>query len=309
MLDFAAWTEGLGFTGAWLPEHHGAEDAYLPSPLTVLAALAVRTKKLRIGTSIALGALYHPTRFAEDCAVIDILSNGRLEMAVAVGYRRKETDAFGVEFTTRGRQLDEFLEIVTRLWAGESVTYQGKIFNVKNALIMPRPVNGHIPLYLGGWTPKALQRAAKYANGYFGNVETYGIYRDALVAAGKDPDKMNFLVQGVFSLVAEDPEKAWAELGPYYLHVNNTYSVWLNEENQSSLLQIDTMPSRMTMEEFKTKGILQIWTPSEAIETFKKMREQSPMEHYMFSVPPGIPLAKFAPYAEVIANKVMPAFR
>ena len=101
-LEFVAWTESIGFEGAWVPEHHGADDGYLPSPLIALAAIAARTKTIKIGSAVALTPLYHPVRFAEDCALIDILSNGRLEMAVAIGYRRLETDAYGVElFITR----------------------------------------------------------------------------------------------------------------------------------------------------------------------------------------------------------------
>ena len=107
------WSESVGFEGAWVPEHHAAEDGYRPSPLVMLAAIATRTKRIKLGAAIALAPLYHPVRFAEDCAVLDILSNGRLEMAVAVGYRRSEAEAYGVDFSTRGRRTDEFLEIVS----------------------------------------------------------------------------------------------------------------------------------------------------------------------------------------------------
>ena len=160
-LDFISWTESVGFSGAWVPEHHGAEDGYMPSPLVVLGAIAARTRTLKLGSAIALAPLYHPVRFAEDCAVLDILSNGRLEMAVAVGYRRSEAQAFGVDFSARGRRTDEFLEIVRRLWAGESVSFEGQHFVLKNAAITPTPLRDHIPLYIGGFTDKAIERTAK----------------------------------------------------------------------------------------------------------------------------------------------------
>ena len=104
-LEVIAWSESAGFKGAWLPEHHGAEDGYMPSPMVALAAIAARTKTINIGSAVALAPLYHPVRFAEECAVLDILCNGRLEMAVAIGYRRRETDGFGVDFTKRGARL------------------------------------------------------------------------------------------------------------------------------------------------------------------------------------------------------------
>ncbi|HTZ78027.1 MAG TPA: LLM class flavin-dependent oxidoreductase, partial [Stellaceae bacterium] len=144
-LEFIRWSESVGFEGAWVPEHHGAQDGYVPAPLLVLAAIAARTSTIRLGSAIALAPLYHPVRFAEECAILDILSNGRLEMAVAIGYRRREGEAYGVDFSTRGRRTDEFLEIVRRLWAGESFSFEGKHFRLQNASIAPTPPRGQIP--------------------------------------------------------------------------------------------------------------------------------------------------------------------
>src|ERR1700722_16177512 len=186
-LDFITWTESLGFDGAWVPEHHGADDGYAPSPLVALASIAARTKTIKLGSAVALAPLYHPVRFAEECAVLDILSNGRLEMAVAVGYRRREAEAYGVDFSSRGRRTDEFLEIVRRLWAGETFSYEGRHFTLKNASIVPTPSRGRIPLFLGGFTEKALERTAKFGDGYFGNLDVCDLYLEKLRACGKDP--------------------------------------------------------------------------------------------------------------------------
>ncbi len=89
-LDVVAWSETAGFGGAWVPEHHGADDGYMPVPNLALAAMAARTTIIRIGAAVAIAPLYHPVRFAEECAILDILSNGRLETALAIGYRRRE---------------------------------------------------------------------------------------------------------------------------------------------------------------------------------------------------------------------------
>jgi len=94
ILEFISWTESLGFEEAWVPEHHGADDAYMPSPLVTLAAIAARTNTIKLGSAVALAPLYHPVRFAEDCAVLDILSNGRLEIGVAIGHLRREAEAY-----------------------------------------------------------------------------------------------------------------------------------------------------------------------------------------------------------------------
>lgn len=308
-LDFIAWTESVGFSGAWVPEHHGAEDGYMPSPLVMLGAIAARSRTLKLGSAIALAPLYHPVRFAEDCAVLDILSNGRLEMAVAVGYRRSEAQAFGVDFSARGRRTDEFLEIVRRLWAGESVSFEGRHFVLKNAAITPTPPRGHIPLYIGGFTDKALERTAQYGDGYFGNIEICDLYFDKLRALGRDPASARIRIQGLFVLVARDPEQAMDELAPYFHHVNDSYGRWLQENRADTGFGEGAVLKPMTLEEFKASGILRILTPEQAIEMFREMLAKAPVEHFMMMVPPGIPRAKFLKYAEVFARDVIPAFR
>lgn len=308
-LELISWSESIGFEGAWVPEHHGAEDGYMPSPLVALAAIAARTKTLKLGSAIALAPLYHPVRFAEDCAVLDALSNGRLEIAVAVGYRRREAEAYGVDFSSRGRRTDEFLEIVRRLWAGETFSYEGKHFTLKHASIVPTPSGGRIPLYLGGFTDKALERTAKYGDGYFGNEDVYELYLEKLRACGKDVASARIRIQGLFVLVAHDPEKAMHELAPYFHYVNNAYGQWLNEDRDSTGVADKARLKPMTLEAFKASGILRILTPGEAIETFRKMLAKTPVEHFMMMKPPGLPFAKFAEYAQVFATEVMPAFR
>jgi alkanesulfonate monooxygenase SsuD/methylene tetrahydromethanopterin reductase-like flavin-dependent oxidoreductase (luciferase family) len=309
ILEFISWTESVGFEGAWIPEHHAAADGYMPSPLVALAAVAARTRTIKLGSAIALAPLYHPVRFAEECSILDILSNGRLEMALAIGYRRREADGYGVDFSARGRRTDEFLEIVRRLWAGETFSYDGKHFVLKNASIVPTPVSKRIPLYIGGFTDKALERTAKFGDGYFGNEDVCDLYAEKLRACGKDPAAGRVRIQGLFTVVAHDPEKALHELAPYYHHVNNSYGEWLNEDRASTGFGDTTLLKPMTLEEFKRSGLLRILTPAQAIEVFNKMRSKAPVEHFMMMLPPGLPPGKFTEYAEVFAKEVIPAFR
>ena len=306
-LDFIAWSETVGFEGAWVPEHHGADDGYMPSPAVALAAIAARTTTLRLGSAISLAPLYHPVRFAEECAVLDILSGGRVEMAAAIGYRRRETDAFGVDFTKRGRRFDEFLEIVRRLWAGETVNFEGQHYTVKNAAIMPPPPRGRIPLYIGGFADKAMERVAKYGDGYFGNEEVCDVYVEKLRAQGKDPSEARIRIQGLFLAVARDPEAALHELAPFYHYVNNTYGAWLNEDKAIGLDNPALKP--MSLEDFKASGILKILTPGQAIDYFKAMQSRIPVEHFMMMAPAGLPFARLTEYAELFAREVIPAFR
>jgi alkanesulfonate monooxygenase SsuD/methylene tetrahydromethanopterin reductase-like flavin-dependent oxidoreductase (luciferase family) len=307
-LEFITWSESVGFTGAWVPEHHGAEDGYVPSPLVVLAAIAARTQTIKLGSAIALAPLYHPVRFAEECAVLDIIANGRLEMALAVGYRRREAQAYGVDFSTRGQRTDEFLDIVTRLWAGETVSFEGRHFSIKNASIVPAPPRGRIPLYIGAFADKALERTAKYGDGYFGNMEFVERYLDKVRAVGKDPTSARIRIQGLFVVVAQDPAQAMEELAPYFHHANNAYGQWLNEDRAATGFGDAALLKPMTLEAFKASRILTILTPGQAIEMFNNMLAKAPVEHFMMMLPPGMPPARFKAYAEVFAKEVIPAF-
>src|ERR1019366_5905919 len=155
---------------------HLADDGDMPSPLIALAAIAARTKRMKLGSGIALAPLYNPMRFAEDCAVLDIISGGRLEVGLAIGYRRRETAAFGVDFTKRGRMFDEWLQITTRLWAGETVDFAGQYYTLTGAKLMPPAPRGRIPLYIGSFTDKAMERVARYGDGFIGSGDLCNMY-------------------------------------------------------------------------------------------------------------------------------------
>ncbi|MDE8650162.1 LLM class flavin-dependent oxidoreductase [Novosphingobium album (ex Liu et al. 2023)] len=306
-LDVIAETERLGFTGAWVPEHHLADDGYMPSPMLALAAIAARTRTIRIGSAVGLGPLYDPLRFAEDCAVLDILSNGRVEMGLAIGYRRREYAAMGLDFGKRGARFDEFLSIVRRLWDGETVDFEGAHFRLQGARVEPRSPRGQIPLFIGGFAPKALQRVAKYGDGYFGNEEVCETYLDALVAQGKDPSHARIWLQNLMLVVARDKQAAIDELAPYFHQVSNAYGAWMNEDNAIGLANAALKP--MDLDAFKRSHIMHVMTPDEAIDHFRAQRGRVPVEHVMLMRPPGLPADRFLDYAGLFASEVIPAFR
>ncbi|KHK90643.1 LLM class flavin-dependent oxidoreductase [Novosphingobium malaysiense] len=307
VLDAVVETEALGFDGAWVPEHHLASDGYMPSPMVALSAIAARTSRMRLGSGIALGPLYEPVRFAEDCAVLDILSGGRLAMGMAIGYRAREYAAHGLDFKKRGARFDEFLHVVRRLWDGETVDFEGKFFNVRGAQVSPLSSRGQIPLYIGGFAPKAMERVAKYGDGYFGNADIWPLYREKLEGQGKDPAQAKIWIQGLMMVVAHDKQAALDELAPYYLHVNNSYGAWMNEDKAFGIEDAGMKP--MDLDAFKASGIMQVFTPDEAIAYFNRLLEKAPVEHFTMMMPPGLPAERFLEYAGIFARDVIPAFR
>src|SRR5207245_2858906 len=128
-----------------------------------------RTTTMRIGTAVLLLPLHHPVRVAEDAATVDVISNGRFQLGVGVGYKVEEFDSFAIAKTERGRRTNEGLEIIRRLWAGETLTFTGRYYEVHQARLAPEPVQQpRPPLWVGGFTPAAIRRAATYGDGFLG---------------------------------------------------------------------------------------------------------------------------------------------
>jgi alkanesulfonate monooxygenase SsuD/methylene tetrahydromethanopterin reductase-like flavin-dependent oxidoreductase (luciferase family) len=304
-LDFAVWLESLGFDYVWLPEHHGIEeDGYPPSPFVIATALAARTKTLRIGTTVALAPFYHPVRLAEDCAVLDIISNGRLEPAFGLGYLEAETDAYGIGFKSRNRQTDEFLQIVRKLWDGEEVSWKSEFFDLKKAKIFPRPIQeGNIPLLVGATAAPGFRRAALYGDGYSGPIQNWPAYVEEVRAAGRDISKMRYNLCSAYDMwtyVAEDPDKAFYEIAPYADYNLNTYARW--QEGK------DWGVKKMDVEELRRTGMVKVMTPDEAIPHLEQLFAQAPVDSFFMKMPTGMPFEKFAPYVELFARKVLPTF-
>jgi alkanesulfonate monooxygenase SsuD/methylene tetrahydromethanopterin reductase-like flavin-dependent oxidoreductase (luciferase family) len=217
-LDFIAATEEMGFSSVWLAEHHGIEDGYNPSPFMFGAAVAARTKKVKISSGVSLAPFYHPVRLAEDLAVLDNISNGRVEYAPGLGYLQWEAEAYGLDFKNRGKITDELLKIVRRLWEGEAVTYAGEFFSVKNARCSPLPVQRpNIPIFVGGSARPGLRRAARLGDGYIGTPLFWNQYLEEIRASGKDESKARFVCMdgaNMWIVVSEDPEKTLEEVAP-----------------------------------------------------------------------------------------------
>lgn len=158
-LDQAAYGETLGFESVWpVEQHFNAEFSMLPSPLLWLAALAERTRAIRLGIGIILLPLSHPVRVAEEIATLDTLSNGRVEFGIGRGVFPTHFAGFGIPQSESRERLLEGLELILRAWTQERLSYDGRFFKVHDLSVVPRPVQQpHPPVHVAANTPETYE--------------------------------------------------------------------------------------------------------------------------------------------------------
>jgi alkanesulfonate monooxygenase SsuD/methylene tetrahydromethanopterin reductase-like flavin-dependent oxidoreductase (luciferase family) len=197
-LERVAAAEERGLPAVWVTEHHGFADGYLPQPLTFCAALAARTRSLRIGTGIVIAPLMGAMALAEQAAVVDILSGGRLELGLGAGYREDEFHAFGADRTQRYESLERVAGALPQLWASGAAT--------------PPPVQSPLPLWIGGRGPRGARIAGRLGAGFLWiDRDLWPAYRDARAGAGHDPAGAR--VGGLVNVfLADDPEAVRAQV-------------------------------------------------------------------------------------------------
>jgi len=162
--DLFVAAEQLGFSGAWLAEHHFSDYGTIGGPAVFLASVAARTKRLRVGAAISVLPFHDPLRVAEDYAALDVISEGRLDFGVGRGYQPKEFAGFNIDMAeARGRFL-EGLEIVQTAWRGEPFSYRGRYRDIRDVVIKPLPVQKPIPTFVASVSPETFELAR--AQGY-----------------------------------------------------------------------------------------------------------------------------------------------
>jgi len=238
MPELAVAAEAAGFDAVWVSEHHGADDGYLPAVLPALAAIAAVTSRVRLGMAVALAPLQPALRFAEDCAVVDQLSGGRLTVALAAGWRRREFAWFGVPFDERVARTLDLVEICRAAWTGERFSHAGRVVSVQSAIVTPTPV-ASIPIWLGGTADAAVARAARHGDGFFAspraNLDIFrgrvAVFDAAAAEVGRDPARLPIAthLDGWVSADGRIPARVLDGMR----HVVDTYATWHAEDDGS----------------------------------------------------------------------------
>ncbi|UGQ10810.1 LLM class flavin-dependent oxidoreductase [Yinghuangia sp. ASG 101] len=219
-LDMVEWADRVGFASVTLSEHHGSEDGYLPSPLLLASAVAARSRRLNITIAAIPAPLHDPVRLAEDLAVADVLSGGRLSVILANGYMAHEFDMFGVSMKDRAKLTTETVHTLRAAWTGEPFEFRGRTIRVTPT---PSRPDGP-PIILGGAVEAVARRAARIADGFAPNWPgVWEFYRDERVKLGHPDPGPYSSGDGSFLHVSKDPDRDWERIRPHAMHESVEY--------------------------------------------------------------------------------------
>ena len=302
--------EASGFDSVWVGEHHNSPTLY-PTPLIGLAAIAARTRRLRLGTAVLLLPLYHPVAVAEEGAMVDMISGGRLILGVGAGYAPHEFAAFGLPVKERGSRLEEGVTLLHRLWTEEKVSHQGHHYTVSEVTVGPRPIQRpRPPIWFAAWAEPAIRRAARLGDAWLGGPSArleelaacVRLFREARQAAGRDPRGGEVaLVRFVF--VADSPERARAVAGPSIIDFfERTYFRWPHPV-------VRRPPGALAIEGLAEDRII-LGDPASCIRQIRRFQETLGLTHLVCRISaPGIPREAALASLQLFVREVLPAFR
>jgi alkanesulfonate monooxygenase SsuD/methylene tetrahydromethanopterin reductase-like flavin-dependent oxidoreductase (luciferase family) len=300
-LEMCEEAERLGAHSIWLTEHHLFEDGYMSQPLTFAAAVAARTRRVRIGTGIVMAPLHPAISIAEQATVVDLISGGRLELGLGSGYRAPEFELYGADLTKRfGTTLSRAREI-RQLWADPRVT--------------PLRAQDHIPIWLGFAGPKNVRRAGELGEGLLAlDPRLYAPYQEGLIAGGHSPTiaRMGGMVN---AWITDDPDEDWPKIARYAHY-------WIESYRRAAVEGTsDPAPPPVDMDQLRTADITRGWdmfgdchipitTPEDAARQLRDYLAGLPVEQiYFWASYAGMPEAMVARNVQMICTRLAPLLR
>jgi alkanesulfonate monooxygenase SsuD/methylene tetrahydromethanopterin reductase-like flavin-dependent oxidoreductase (luciferase family) len=287
-LEVAEEAERLGLRSVWLSEHHLFEDGYLPQPLVFAAAVAARTRSVRIGTAVLLAPLRPAMDIAEQAAVVDRISGGRLELGLGAGYRVPEYEAFGVDPGERFALLEARARDVRSLW--------------DEGVVTPTPHQRRVPIWIGAHGPRGARLAGRAGAGLLSlNPDLWAPYLDARAAAGLDVAAVR--ASGPLSWVlSDDPERTAAEVRPFAEHQWETYDAYAREGAAGRPL------TRLFAG--RAPGApppVQVLSVEDAAARLRTLRAAMPIDHvFVWERVAGLPDAIAHRHVELLASELAP---
>jgi alkanesulfonate monooxygenase SsuD/methylene tetrahydromethanopterin reductase-like flavin-dependent oxidoreductase (luciferase family) len=293
----------LPIDGVYVTEHHFYDDGYLPSPMTMTAAIAARTSRVTVGTNLIQLPLHHPVRLAEDALVVDAISNGRLRLGLGLGYYHQEFGGLGVRLSERASRAEEAVQILRHAFSGQRFSYDGNTYQLPEIDVTPRPIRPNGPeIWMGGFAPKAIERAARLADGFLAfDLNNAQQYLDACKRIGK-PREEQRLNCTYWAIIADDPEKAFALAGPHWLHLLNQYIVRdAYVGRQPPLTEPYDNPADALAD-----GLVMLADATSALAEFNRVIALGAIDINLVTLMPGEPIAQVSDRLQYLADKVIP---
>jgi alkanesulfonate monooxygenase SsuD/methylene tetrahydromethanopterin reductase-like flavin-dependent oxidoreductase (luciferase family) len=316
-LDFLIYGEELGFDSVWVGEEHFYSFGICPSPQVFLTALARETSRIRLGTAISAMPFENPLRKAEDFAMLDILSNGRLNFGTGRGAYPKHFAGFQVHPLESRERYEEALEIVERAWTQERFSYQGKFWQIPELSVSPKPLQKpHPPIYRGAASPEGFMAAGAKGHGILAvpwltlDIQNgFASYRAALQVHRHSAVPSVFVY---FLFIDEDYNRAMAEareaIGRYVEIVTSAFPLAFVEQLPPTN-PIRTLRDRLRsmLDHSEERAI--VGTPRDCRRRIAEVREELGIEHMAFYFQAGArDMTRARQCAEVFAKEVMPEF-
>lgn len=307
MMAEAALAEEVGFEACMLAEHHQSPEGHYPRALTLAAAIGARTSRIKVGTSVLLAPLYHPVHLAEECAMVDLVTKGRLILGVGIGYAERDFAPFGVSRKERASRLEELVTFLRRAWTEESVSFAGRHHRFDDVSVVPKPLQRpHPPIWIGGDVRAGLERAGRLGDGWIGvnyqgpeaMAERARVYRASAVRHGR-PATVAIRRDG---WVAEDRAAAMRDYGPAvasfqrFLREFDSGDAWFKVVRD------------MDVDDELTGDRLLIGTPDDCIATARKYIETAGVDWFVmrFRHPEGPSHEKVMRAIELFGREVIP---
>lgn len=295
-MDMVEWADERGFMGIVISEHHGVDDGYISSPLTLAGGMLGRTRRLMCTISALLVPYHDPLRLAEDIACVDLVSGGnRLVVIAGLGYREAEFEMFAKDRSRRGKLLDEAVDTMLKAWTGEPFEYQGRMVRVT-----PRPATRpHPTMMIGGSAEISARRAARFHLPYMPPIadkHLANVYYDEAKKLGFETPFVMMPSGPGAVIVADDPERVWDQIGPHALYDAQTYASWQYADQRSSW-HVDAED----IAGVRSSGQYQVVTPDDCA---KLARDNAAvvLHPLMGGIDPGIGWQSL----QLVVDKVMP---
>ncbi|HEY3723573.1 MAG TPA: LLM class flavin-dependent oxidoreductase [Acidimicrobiia bacterium] len=295
------WADQQGWDFAVVSEHHGLDDGWIPAPLTIAGVIAGRTERIPLLISAVVVPLHDPVRLAEQLAVLDHATGGRIWTVAGAGYRPEEFEMAGADLRRRGKLLEEYVGVMLQAWTGEPFEWQGRTIQVT-----PKPFSQpHPTILVGGGVEAAARRAARLRLPMMPMNEDPRLaewYADEAAKTGFEGGFVMAPSGPTFVHVSHDPERAWAEIAPYVLYEAQTYASFQTGGQHST-----PMVDAETVEDLKASPQYLVGTPDQIVEAAAHV---SPMGALTFNplaggLPPDMSWASL----ELFASEVMPRLR